>query len=44
MLRNVSILIVTALIVALPFMFRREAADTGWREGDPVLVVSYNFV
>lgn len=38
MLKNLSILLAAAIVVALPFVFRtREAA--AWRAGDPVLVV-----
>jgi len=33
------ILLAAALIVALPFIFRREAAVGDWREGDPELIV-----
>jgi ABC-type Fe3+ transport system substrate-binding protein len=39
MVRNSSILLVLALIVALPFWFRQEAGVREWREGDPVLVI-----
>ena len=39
MARNISILLVLALIVALPFWFRQEAGVREWREGDPVLVI-----
>ena len=39
MLKNLSILLVAALVCALPFLLR-PARDAGeWREGDPVLVV-----
>ena len=39
MLKNLSILLVAALVCALPFALR-PARDAGrWREGDPVLVV-----
>ena len=39
MARNLSILLVLAGIVALPFWFRQEAGVREWREGDPVLVI-----
>lgn len=38
MIRNLSILFVLALVVALPFAFRREPGAREWRTGDPVLV------
>jgi iron(III) transport system substrate-binding protein len=39
MLRNLSVLALAALVVALPFLLRR-ADDTGdWRSGDPVLTI-----
>ncbi len=38
MIRNVSILLVLATIVALPFAFRRETGVREWKPGDPVLV------
>jgi ABC-type Fe3+ transport system substrate-binding protein len=39
MLRNLLILGLLALVVALPFAFRREPPAGAWREGDPVLVI-----
>ena len=39
MLRNLSILLLLALILALPFAFRRETGVRDWRPGDPVLVI-----
>jgi ABC-type Fe3+ transport system substrate-binding protein len=36
--RNLVIPLLIALVVGLPFAFRRPQADSGWREGDPVLV------
>lgn len=39
MLRNLTILLAAALVIALPFVFRRESSHTGWRQGDPVLVI-----
>lgn len=38
MFRNSAILLVAAVVVALPFALRKEELDTGWREGDPILV------
>ncbi len=39
MIRNFSLIGLTALVVALPFIFRQPAPDGGWRAGDPVLIV-----
>ena len=39
MLKNLSILLVAALVCALPFLLRPPADVGEWREGDPVLVV-----
>ena len=39
MARNLSILLVLAAILALPFAFRQETGVREWSEGDPVLVV-----
>src|SRR3954471_13655143 len=39
MLKNASILLLLAAIVALPFALRRTDAGTAWRPGDPLLVV-----
>ena len=38
-MRNLSILLVLAAIVALPFLFRQETGVREWQAGDPVLVV-----
>ena len=38
-MRNIVILAVLAVVIALPFWFRREAPARDWKEGDPVLVV-----
>lgn len=38
-MRNISILLVAAIVVALPFLFRRHQAVSAWEHGDPVLVV-----
>lgn len=37
--RNALVLLALAVVVALPFWFRRPPEETDWREGDPVLVV-----
>ena len=39
MLKNLSILLLAGLVMALPFVFRREATQTGWQPGDPELVI-----
>jgi iron(III) transport system substrate-binding protein len=39
MIRNISIVLTLALVIALPFAFRRPETTFGWREGDPVLVI-----
>ena len=39
MTRNISILLLAAVIVALPFVLRKPAPEQAWREGDPVVVV-----
>ena len=39
MLRNLSILLAAALVIALPFAFRRPEQATNWKPGDPVLVI-----
>jgi ABC-type Fe3+ transport system substrate-binding protein len=39
MTRTISIVAVIALIVSLPFVFRRPAEKGDWRPGDPVVVV-----
>lgn len=39
MFRSISIILALALVIALPFAFRRPEEAFNWREGDPVLVV-----
>jgi ABC-type Fe3+ transport system substrate-binding protein len=39
MIRNLSIFLVLAAILALPFLFRQETGVREWQAGDPVLVV-----
>ena len=39
MLRNVSVLAVAAVVVALPFLLRPSAETADWRPGDPVLTI-----
>jgi iron(III) transport system substrate-binding protein len=39
MLRNLSILALLALIVALPFVFRKPPPQGEWKAGDPTLVI-----
>ena len=41
MIRNVIILALAVLVVALPFLFREYAAtsDSEWKPGDPELVI-----
>jgi iron(III) transport system substrate-binding protein len=38
-LRNFGVVLLAALVVALPFVLRREDPTTAWAEGDPVLVI-----
>ena len=38
-MRNFVIILVLALILALPFLFRQETGVREWRPGDPVVVV-----
>lgn len=38
-MRNYVILIVAAIVIALPFIFRRDYGDAAWRPGDPTLVL-----
>jgi ABC-type Fe3+ transport system substrate-binding protein len=38
-LRNLSILLLAAVVIALPFVFRQEASHSDWRAGDPTLVI-----
>ncbi|MCS7032673.1 MAG: ABC transporter substrate-binding protein, partial [Phycisphaerae bacterium] len=37
--RNLLILVTLAIVIALPFIFRRTPAEGDWRAGDPILVV-----
>ncbi|MDB5321953.1 MAG: iron transporter substrate-binding protein [Phycisphaerales bacterium] len=39
MIRNLSILLLLAAIVALPFLLRQKDTATAWHAGDPVLVI-----
>ena len=39
MLRNIIILAVLAVILALPFAFRQDLGAREWQPGDPVLVI-----
>jgi ABC-type Fe3+ transport system substrate-binding protein len=39
MFRNLAILLTSALVIALPFLFRQEASSGAWQEGDPQLVI-----
>lgn len=39
MMRNLSILLAAALVISLPFIFRKPAEVRDWKTGDPVLVV-----
>ena len=39
MVRNLSILLVLAAILALPFLFRQDTGVREWQAGDPVLVI-----
>ena len=39
MKKNLAILLLAAIVVALPFALRRPKAVGAWKEGDPVLVV-----
>jgi len=39
MVKNVSILLLLAIIVALPFVFRQPPPQGDWKEGDPTLVI-----
>ena len=38
-LKNLLVLAAAAVVVALPFVFRRDKPAGQWKEGDPVLVV-----
>lgn len=39
MLRNATILVIAAAVIALPFVFRQTESESEWRQGDPVLVI-----
>ncbi len=39
MIKNCIILAVSAIVIALPFVFRQEALETDWKPGDPELVI-----
>jgi ABC-type Fe3+ transport system substrate-binding protein len=39
MKRNLSVLLVAALVIALPFIFRQQPEEEQWSIGDPMLVV-----
>lgn len=39
MTRNLVILLLAALVIALPFIFRQPQEDSAWRPGDPVVVI-----
>jgi len=39
MLRNITILLAAALVISLPFIFRRPAEIREWKPGDPQLVI-----
>src|SRR3982750_4292068 len=39
MLRNISIVLLLLAILAAPFLLRGGERQTGWRSGDPVLVI-----
>lgn len=39
MKRNLAILLAAALVIALPFLLRREAEQTAWQPGDPELII-----
>lgn len=39
MTRNLVILLVAALVIALPFLFRQPAPADDWKLGDPVVVI-----
>jgi len=38
-MKYLLVILTAALIVALPFLFRKTTATSDWREGDPVLVI-----
>ncbi len=37
--RNIFVILLAVVVVALPFLFRRDRLDTDWTPGDPVLVI-----
>jgi iron(III) transport system substrate-binding protein len=39
MMKQIIIIVIGILVVALPFLFRQSAQDIGWQEGDPELVI-----
>jgi len=39
MIRNLAILLTAALVISLPFMFRRPAEVQNWKPGDPLLII-----
>ena len=39
MTRNLTILLLAAFVIALPFIFRQPQEDSAWRPGDPVVVI-----
>ncbi|MDD5632776.1 MAG: hypothetical protein PHI13_12225, partial [Methylococcales bacterium] len=39
MVKNLIILSISGLVIALPFLFRQTSQVTGWQAGDPELVV-----
>ncbi|MBC7782249.1 MAG: ABC transporter substrate-binding protein [Burkholderiales bacterium] len=39
MARNLPILLLLAVIIALPFVFRQPPPQGAWRDGDPVIVI-----
>lgn len=39
MIRNLAIIFALAVVIALPFLFRRPESVGDWREGDPVLTI-----
>jgi len=38
-MKNLLIILAAALVIALPFLFRRESGSRAWQSGDPELVV-----
>ena len=38
-MKNISVLLVAALVIALPVLFRQETEEEQWAPGDPMLVV-----